>query len=140
MALAATPAGACSDDATQEFVDAADDLCSKADEEIAEIELGRGKKRLDDYVAAAERVADDLVSDLREQEPPEAHADRVDEFVERLERAAALLEPAVRAAIRDDTAALDDLQQEAEQVTDEIAGIAKSFGFETCGAKVLGAR
>ncbi len=137
VAVAATPLAACSDGPKQEFVDAADDLCREADEAINEIGFPRVDESVNDYVERAQEITGELVADLRDLEPPEGDADRIDELIGGLERAAALLEPTARAALEDDTAALRDLQQEAEQVTDEVTEIAESYGFEVCGAKVL---
>lgn len=136
-AVAATPLAACSGDPKQEFIAAADDVCAEADEQIKEIGTPRVEEGVRDYVAGAERISEELVSDLRALEPPEEDRDRIDEMIDGLERATSLLGPLSEAIVDRDAQAVEELQQEVEQVTDEVSEIAEKYGFETCGAKVL---
>jgi hypothetical protein len=137
--LATTLAGACSGDGVskEEFVEAADAVCREADEAIRAIGAPRVEEGVRDYVEDATRIGEDLVSELRELEKPQGAGDAVQPMIEGIEKAIALLEPLAEAIIERDSEAVADLQQQAEQVTDEISGAAESYGFETCGGKVL---
>lgn len=136
-AVAATVLGACSGDSKQEFIDAADEACREADEAITDIGQPRVEEGVLDYVREAREISEELVADLRALDPPAADEDQVEEMIDGLERATDLLEPLARATIDRDTLRLEELQQEIEQITDEVSATAESYGFETCGAKVL---
>lgn len=135
--LAATTAGACSGDSKQEFVAAADEACREADEAIAAIGQPRVEDGVLDYVREARAISEELVADLRALDPPAGDEEQIESMVEGLERATDMLEPLARAALDRDTEELEELQQEIEQITDEVSETAESYGFETCGAKVL---
>ncbi|HEX2294204.1 MAG TPA: hypothetical protein VHN37_02725 [Actinomycetota bacterium] len=137
-AVAATLAAACSDGASkQEFIAAADEACREADERIAEIGSLQVEEQLLDYVADAEEISAELITDLRALDAPEADQAEVDEMIDGLERATNLLEPLAEASLDRDSDRLEELQQEVEQVTDDVTELAESYGFEVCGAQVL---
>lgn len=137
-AFATTLIAACSGgNAKDDFVAAADDVCREADESIADIGQPRVEEGVFDYVEQAEEISADLVSDLRELDPPEGDAAEVEDMIDGIERATNLLEPVARATIDRDAEKLQELQQEIQQITDEVSEFAESYGFEVCGAKVL---
>ncbi|HEX2057818.1 MAG TPA: hypothetical protein VHI71_05555 [Actinomycetota bacterium] len=136
-ACAATLLGACSDDSKQAFIDAADEACREADAAIAEIGQPRVEEGVLDYVRDAREISEELVADLRALDPPADGAEQVEQMIDGLERATDLLEPLAQATIERDSQQLEELQQEIEQITDEVSETAESYGFETCGAKVL---
>jgi hypothetical protein len=43
----------------------------------------------------------------------------------------------VRASVDRDVGAIEKLQEEVRQVTDDVNELAESYGFEVCGAKVV---
>ncbi|MDQ3951551.1 MAG: hypothetical protein M3279_01110 [Actinomycetota bacterium] len=137
--LAATVLGACTEDALskEEYIDAADEACREADEAIGKMGQPRVEEGVFDYVREARAVSEELVADLRALDPPADDEEQVDRMIDGLERATNLLEPLARASIDRDTQELEELQREVEQVTDEVSEAAESYGFETCGAKVL---
>ena len=135
---AATSLAACSgEQARDEFIAAADRVCRVADERIADLERPQGADRVRAYVEQAEEISADLVEDLKELEPPEGDVEEVDTLIGELERAAGLLEPLVRASVDRDVEAIEELQEEVRQVTDDVNELAESYGFEVCGAKVV---
>jgi polyhydroxyalkanoate synthesis regulator phasin len=138
--FAATSLAACSDDAgtsKEDFVAAADDVCREADEKIAEIGQPRVEEGILEYVEQAQEVSADLAADLRELEPPAEDAADVEQMIDDLERATDLLEPLAQATVDRDANAVQELQEEVQQTTDDISAFADSYGFEVCGAKVL---
>lgn len=135
--LAVTWLTACSGDPKQDFIDAADAICREADQRIDEVGAPVVEDEVREYVEDAKEIAGDLVDDLRELEPPEADQERIERMIEGFERSIDLLDPLADAAAEGDTKALQDLQEEVTQVTEEVSEIARSYGFETCGAKVL---
>ncbi len=137
--LAATTLVACSGGPSKEdFVAVADDACRAADARISEITAPARRAGVARYVERAREISDDLVSDLRTLDPPEGDREAVEELIDGLERAAALLEPLARATVDRDVETLQELQQEIVQITDDVSDLAGSYGFEACGAKVLG--
>ena len=137
-AFAATSLAACSgEQAKGDFIAAADRACREADERIADLERPRGERGVRAYVEQAEEISADLVADLKELEPPEGDNAEVDAIIGDLERATGLLEPLMQASVDRDAEAIEELQEEIRQVTDDVSELAKSYGFEVCGAKVL---
>lgn len=137
-ASAATSLAACSgEQARDDFIAAADGVCREADERIADLERPLGAGRIRAYVEQAEEISADLVEDLEELEPPEGDEAEIDALIGELERATALLEPLVRASVDRDVQAIENLQDEVRQVTDDVNELAESYGFEVCGAKVV---
>lgn len=137
-AFAATPLAACSgDDSKEDFIAAADAVCRDADERVAGLERPRGEKGVRAYVEQAEEISAGLVEDLKDLEPPAGDAAEVDAMIGDLERATSLLEPLMRASVNRDADAIEKLQEEVRQVTDDVSELAKSYGFEVCGAKVV---
>ena len=137
--LAATVIGACTGDSVskEDFVDAAEAACREADEAITAIGQPRVEEGVLDYVREAQAISEELVSDLRALDPPEGDEETIEEMIDGLERATNLLEPLAQATLDRDAQELAELQQEIEQITDEVSATAESYGFETCGAKVL---
>lgn len=135
--FAATSLAACSGDSKQEFIDAADEACREADEAIRDIGRPRVEEGVLDYVRDAREISEELVADLRALDPPADGEEQVEQMIDGLERATDLLEPLAQASIDRDAQELEELQQEVEQITDEVSEAAESYGFETCGAKVL---
>lgn len=136
--LAATTLVACSGGPSKEdFVAAADEACRAADARISEIAAPAGRAGVGRYVERARDISDDLVADLRALDPPDSDRGEVEELIDGLERAAALLEPLARAAVGRDAERIAELQQEILQITDDVSDHAGSYGFEVCGAKVL---
>ena len=137
-AVAATALAACSDETSKEdFIAAADDVCRDADAKIQEIGSPRSGDEIFDYVDDAREISQDLVSDLRALDPPEADTEEIGEMIDGLERATDLLEPLAQATIDRDAMELEELQQEITQITDDVSEFAEEYGFEACGAKVL---
>jgi polyhydroxyalkanoate synthesis regulator phasin len=138
VAVVATSFAACSDGQSKDdFIAAADEACREADDAIREIGRPRVGEGVLDYVEQAEDVSSELVSDLRALDPPQGDADEIDRMIDGFERATDLLEPLAQATVDRDAEAVEELQQEVQQTTDEISEIAESYGFEVCGAKVL---
>lgn len=139
VTLVATLLAACSSGggSKDEFIEAADAICREADEAIREVGAPRVEEGVKDYVTQATRIGEELVADLRDLERPSEDEDLVTEMIDGIERAIDLLGPLADAIVEQDSQAVADLQQEAEQVTDEITEAAESYGFETCGGKVL---
>ena len=137
--VAATVLGACTDDSVskEEFIDAADEACREADEAIGAIGQPRVGEDVLEYVREARAISEELVADLRALDPPADGEEQVDGMIDGLERATNLLEPLAQASIDRDAQELQQLQEEVEEVTDEVSEAAESYGFETCGAKVL---
>ena len=139
VAVGATMLAACSRGTSKEdFIAAADDVCREADERIAEIGGPRGEDGVREYVEQAKEISSDLVADLRELEPPDGDEAAAGEVIAGLERATELLEPLAQATIDRNADEAEELQQAIEQLTDDVNEAAESYGFEVCGAKVLG--
>jgi hypothetical protein len=138
-ALVATLAGACSSGGSskEDFIEAADAVCREADEAIREVGAPRVVEGIDEYVDEATRIGEELLDDLGDLEIPEGDAGAVQPMIDGIEEALGLLEPLADAIVDRDEKAIADLQQEAEQVTEKISEAAESYGFETCGGKVL---
>lgn len=134
----ATALGACSGGGSkEEFIAAADEACRAADERIDEVGQPRVEEDVFDYVEQAEEISADLVSDLQQLDPPEADRAGVEGMIEDIERATELLQPLAQATVDRDVEALEEHQQEIQQITDDVTEFAESYGFEVCGAKVL---
>ena len=137
-ASVATLLAACSgEQARDDFIAAADSVCREADERIADLERPRGADRVRAYVEQAEEISADLVEDLKKLEAPEGDEAEVEALIGKLEAATDLLAPLVRASVDRDVQAIEELQEEVRQITDDVNELAESYGFEVCGAKVV---
>lgn len=137
-ASAATLLVACSgDDSKGDFIAAADEACREADERISDMGEPLDEGAILDYVEQAQEVSSDLTADLRDLDPPPEDVARVEGMIDDLEEATDLLEPLATASLDRDAEALEAIQQEVQEITDDVSEFAESYGFEVCGAKVL---
>ena len=117
----------------EEFIEAADEICEKADERSQDLEAPTNPQALRVFVERAEQITRRLVEDLRELEPPEDDRDTVDRMIDKIEEAIGYL-PAIEEAARlSDVAAIQQLGARLQAAATEANDLARDYGMEKCG-------
>lgn len=133
-ALALVALAACSQGLSkEEFIEQADRLCRAADEKSEELEPPRTPDALDEFAAGAKEITDELVRQLRGLEPPADDVDVIDEMIERIESAMALLPEIQDATEQRDTQEIERLVAQLREDASEANRIARDYGLEDCG-------
>ena len=117
----------------EEFIEAADELCEKADERSQDLEAPTNPEALRVFVERAEQITRRLVEDLRELEPPEVDRDTIDRMIDKIEEAIGYLPAIERAARLSDVAAIQQLGARLQAAAAEANDLARDYGMEKCG-------
>lgn len=117
----------------EEFIEQADRLCRAADEKSEDLEPPRTPEGLDDFAAGAKEITDELVRRIRELEPPADDVDVIEEMIERIESAMALLPEIQEATKQRDTPEIERLVAQLREEAREANRIAREYGLQDCG-------
>ena len=109
----------------EEFIEAADEICEKADERSQQLEPPTNPRALRVFVERAEQITRRLVEDLRELEPPEGDRDTIERMIDKIEEAIGYL-PA-------DVAAIQQLGARLQAAAAEANDLARDYGMKKCG-------
>lgn len=122
----------------EEFIEAADEICEKADERSQDLEPPTNPQALRAFVERAERITRRLVEDLRELEPPEGDRDIIERMIGKIEEAIGYLPEIERAARRSDVAAIQQLGARLQAAASEANDLARDYGMKECGRAAPG--
>ena len=117
----------------EEFIEAADEVCEKADERSQELEPPTNPRALRVFVERAEQITRRLVEDLRELEPPEDDRDTIERMIDKIEEAIGYLPAIEKAARLSDVAAIQQLGARLQAAAAEANGLARDYGMKKCG-------
>ena len=133
-ALAAMTLQACGGGLSkEEFIEAADELCEKADERSQDLEPPTNPEALRVFVERAEQITRRLVEDLRELDAPEDDRDTIDRMIDKIEEAVGYLPAIERAARLSDLAAIQQLGARLQAAATEANDLARDYGMKKCG-------
>jgi hypothetical protein len=116
-----------------EFIEAADEICEKADERSQDLEAPTNPRALRVFVERAEQITRRLVEDLRELEPPEGNRDTIERMIDKIEEAVGYLPEIERAARLSDVTAIGQLGARLQAAASEANGLARDYGMKRCG-------
>jgi hypothetical protein len=123
----------------EEFIEAADEICSEADERSQDLEPPTNPRALSEFVERAEEITRQLVEDLRELEPPERDEETIERMIDKIEEAVGYLPGIERAARISDVAAIQQLGARLQAAAAEANGLARDYGMKRCGRAAPGA-
>jgi hypothetical protein len=133
-ALAAITLQACGGGLSkEEFIEAADELCEKADQRSQELDPPTNPQALRVFVERAEQITRRLVEDLRELEPPEGDRDTIERMIDKIEEAIGYLPAIEKAARLSDVAAIQQLGARLQAAAAEANELARDYGLKKCG-------
>ena len=117
----------------EEFIEAADETCEKADERSQDLEPPTNPQALRVFVERAEQITRRLVEDLRELESPEDDRETIDRMIDKIEEAVGYLPAIERAARLSDVAAIQQLGARLQAAAAEANELARNYGMKKCG-------
>jgi hypothetical protein len=123
----------------EEFIEAADEICTEADERSQDLEPPTNPRALSEFVERAEEITRQLVEDLRELEPPERDEETIERMIDKIEEAVGYLPGIERAARISDVAAIQQLGARLQAAAAEANGLARDYGMKRCGRAAPGA-
>jgi HPt (histidine-containing phosphotransfer) domain-containing protein len=133
-ALAAITLQACGGGLSkEEFIEAADEICEKADERSQELDPPTNPRALRVFVERAEQITRQLIEDLRELEPPEGDRDTIERMIDKIEEAIGYLPAIEKAARLSDVAAIQQLGARLQAAAAEANELARDYGMKKCG-------
>ena len=116
-----------------EFIEAADEICEKADERSQDLEPPTNPQALRVFVERAEQITRRLVEDLRELDAPEDDRDTIDRMIDKIEEAVGYLPAIERAARLSDVAEIQQLGARLQAAATEANDLARDYGMKKCG-------
>jgi hypothetical protein len=119
-----------------EFIEAADEICTEADEKSQELEPPTNPQALREFVERAQQITRELVEELRALEPPEGDEDTIDLMIDKIEEAIGYLPEIERAARLGDMAAIQQLGARLQAAASEANELAREYGMKKCGQAV----
>ena len=133
--LAAIILAACGGDplSKEEFIAQADAICAEAEEEIADMERPTNPDQIDGFVRQARELTENTLEQLRELDPPEADAEKLEQMLDAIQRAVDQLPALAEAAKTNDTQAIAEASRAVQEATETSREIASEYGFEKCG-------
>jgi hypothetical protein len=117
----------------EEFIEAADELCEKADQRSQELQPPTNPQALRVFVERAEQITRRLVEDLRELEPPEEDRHTIERMIDKIEEAIGYLPAIEKAARLSDVAAIQQLGARLQAAAAEANDLARDYGMKKCG-------
>jgi predicted nuclease with TOPRIM domain len=122
----------------REFARRADDICRAAKQRFERIEQPRSLEELDRFVDEAEAEMRNLISRLRELEPPEELAEQARRMTTAMEEATDRFDELKRAAAERDLEAIQELNEEINRQVAAADRAAERLGLEDCGGSAPG--
>jgi hypothetical protein len=117
----------------EEFIEAADEICERADERSQDLEPPTNPRALRVFVERAEQITRRLVEDLRELKAPEGDRDTIDRMIDKIEDAIGYLPAIEKAARLSDVAAIQQLGARLQAAATEANDLARDYGMKKCG-------
>lgn len=129
LALAACGGGELS---RQQFLERADAICTRVNDELSEIQQPASLAELAPVLDEGLVVVRDAVEDLRELEPPAEMEARVEAWIDKVDEAADELDKAADAARRGDQEAVGLALQAGDDANTEGNERARQLGLQSC--------
>jgi hypothetical protein len=124
---------ACSDGAMskEEYVEQANEICSEAEGRLGEIDP-QSMEELREQVQEVEDTGREVLADLRELEPPEGDADRIDEMLGSFEGVLDRIPDILEAAEAEDLEELEQITTDVQEDVTNFQEIAREYGLDEC--------